>query len=138
MDIEFRLMEPLMENRWIIRTHPLEISPYLFRKYKMFNEGEQIILKTKFFETVECSYNPKDLLKITDITIEYLDPTGVVVGGLKMIVKGLNFEREHRYSGDNLMMTKLRVIIDKIELIKIPVKGETINPTPISNEEPKK
>ena len=136
MDIEFRPIEPLMENRWIIRTHPLEISPYLFRKYKMFNEGGQIVLKTKFFETVECSYNPKDLLNITDITIEYLDPTGTVVGGLKMTVKGFNFEREHSYSGDNLMMTKLRVIIDKIELIKIPVKEEIIE-QPISYGQPK-
>ena len=136
MDIEFRPMEPLMENRWIIRTHPLEISPYLFRKYKIFNEGEQIVLKTKFFETVECIYNPKDLLDITDITIEYLAPTGVLVGGLKMTVKGFNFERKHSYSGDNLMITKLRVVIDKIELIKTPVKEE-INEQPISYGQPK-
>ena len=124
MNIEFRPIEPLMENRWIIRTHPININPYLFRKYKMYNEGEIIVFKTEFFETVMDTYNPKELLEITDITVEYLDPTEVVVGGLKMIVKGINFERKHSYSGNDLMITKLRVIIDMIDLLTIPEQEE--------------
>jgi hypothetical protein len=133
MSIEFRPIEPLMENRWIIKTHPININPYLFRKYKMYNEGEKIIFKTEFFETVMDTYNPKELLEITDITLEYLDPTGVVVGGLKMIVKGINFERKHSYSGNDLMITKLRVIIDMIDLLTIPEQEEH----PISYGQPK-
>ena len=121
MNIEFRPIEPLMENRWIIKTHPININPYLFRKYKMYNEGEIIVFKTEFFETVMDTYNPKELLEITDITLEYLDPTGVVVGGLKMIVKGINFERKHSYSGDYLMITKLRVIIGETDLLLEPI-----------------
>ena len=121
---QFVPVEPLMENRWIIKTHPININPYLFRKYKMYNEGETIIFKTEFFETVMDTYNPKELLEITDITLEYLDPTGVVVGGLKMIVKGINFERKHSYSENDLMITKLRVIIDMIDLLTIPEQEE--------------
>ena len=121
---QFIPVEPLLENRWIIKTHPININPYLFRKYKMYNEGESVIFKTEFFETVMDTYNPKELLEITDITLEYLDPTGVVVGGLKMIVKGINFERKHSYSENDLMITKLRVIIDMIDLLTIPEQEE--------------
>ena len=131
---QFVPVEPLMENRWIIKTHPININPYLFRKYKMYNEGGSIIFKTEFFETVTDTYNPKELLEITDITVEYLDPTGVVVGGLKMIVKGINFERKHSYSENDLMMTKLRVIIGETDLLTIPEKGEE---HPISYGQPK-
>lgn len=134
MSIEFRPIEPLMENRWIIKTHPININPYLFRKYKMYNEGEKIIFKTEFFETVMDTYNPKELLEITDITLEYLDPTGVVVGGLKMIVNGINFERKHSYSGNDLMITKLRVIIGETDLLTIPEQEEE---HPISYGQPK-
>jgi len=118
---QFIGVEPLMENRWIIKTHPININPYLFRKYKMYNEGEIIVFKTEFFETVMDTYNPKELLEITDITLEYLDPTGVVVGGLKMIVKGINFERKHSYSENDLMITKLRVIIGETDLLLEPI-----------------
>lgn len=131
---QFIPVEPLMENRWIIRTHPININPYLFRKYKMYNEGETIIFKTEFLETVMDTYNPKELLEITDITVEYLDPTGHVVGGLKMIVKGINFERKHSYSGNDLMITKLRVIIGETDLLTIPEQEEE---HPISYGQPK-
>jgi len=118
---QFIGVEPLMENRWIIKTHPININPYLFRKYKMYNEGEIIVFKTEFFETVMDTYNPKELLEITDITLEYLDPTGVVFGVLKMIVKGINFERKHSYSENDLMITKLRVIIGETDLLLEPI-----------------
>jgi hypothetical protein len=91
----------------------MDIKPYLFRKYKIFNEGEDIIFKTEFYETVEQSYNPKDILNIVGFTIEYLDPTGTMVNGLKFDVKGINFEQKMSYGKDKLMITKIRVIIDK-------------------------
>ena len=115
--MKFENVEPLMENRWIIRTHPMSIIPYLFRKYKMYNEGETIIFKTEFLETVMDTYNPKELMEITEITLEYLDPIGSVVGGLKMKVNGINFTRKHSYSGNDLMITKLRFVIGEINLL---------------------
>jgi len=54
---EFKNYEPLRSNRWLIETHPTNINPYFFRKYKMFNEDDDIIFKTEFFEIVQESYN---------------------------------------------------------------------------------
>ena len=113
--IDFFITEPLKSNRWIIETSPLKINPYCFRKYNLFNEGEKIILKTEFMETVEHFYNPEDLMNITDITINYLDPVGETVNGLKMSISGVNFEKKHSYKEDELLITKMRFIIEKIQ-----------------------
>lgn len=129
---EFRVYEPLRANRWIIETYPTEITPYLFRKYRMFNEGDKIVFKTEFLETVDVSYNPLDLMEITDITLKYLDPVGEVVGGFKMVVGGLNFDKKHSYSDDKFLITKIRFVIDRVQpLFK---KTEELN---ISHGQPK-
>jgi hypothetical protein len=94
---KFPLLEPLKCNRWLIRFEGLDIEPYLFRKYKMYNEGDEIIFLTEYLETIQNTYNPKDLLNIVAVTIEYLDPTGVVVQKLKFDVKVLNFKIKQSY-----------------------------------------
>jgi hypothetical protein len=109
----FPLIEPLRCNRWIIKLDGMDIEPFLFRKYKMYNEGEEIIFLTEFYETVQQSYNPKDLLNIVGVIIEYLDPTGVVVQTLKFDVKGLNFEIKQSYGKDKLQIVKLRFVVNK-------------------------
>jgi hypothetical protein len=109
----FEPVEPLKSNRWLIRTEGMDIEPFLFRKYKLFNEGEDIIFTTEFYETVAQSYNPKDLLNIVGFSIEYLDPIGTNVSELKFDVKGINFKRKDSYSKDDLMITKLRVVVNK-------------------------
>jgi hypothetical protein len=113
MENNFEPIEPLKSNRWIIKTEGTEIKPFLFRKYKIFNEGEEIIFTTEFFETVNDAYNPKDLLNIFGVTIEYVDPIGEVIHKLKFDVKGLNFEIKQSYSKDKLQITKLRFIVNK-------------------------
>jgi hypothetical protein len=118
-NLEFKATEPLKENRWIINTYPFKINYFLFRKYKMYNQGESIIFETSFFETIDEVINPKDLMEITDISIEYLDPIGNTVGGLKLLVKGINFEKKHSYKKDKLLTTKLRFVIEQIEPIYI-------------------
>lgn len=110
----FEPIEPLKSNRWIIKTKPLVITDFLFREYKMYNEGEDIILETSFLETILETYNPIDLMNITDLTIQYLDPVGNVVGGFDMTIKGVNFEKHHSYANDDLLITNLRFIIDTI------------------------
>jgi hypothetical protein len=110
---EFKIVEPLKANRWLIKTEGVDIQQYLFRKYKIYNEGSEIIFKTEFYETVTDSVNPKDLLNLTSITIEYLDPTGVVINSLNFDVKGVNFKQKQSYSKDDLMITKLRVVVNK-------------------------
>jgi hypothetical protein len=110
---EFPLLEPLKCNRWLMRFEGMEIAPYLFRKYKMFNEGDEIIFLTEYYETTQHTYNPKDLLNIVGVTVEYLDPTGVAVQKLKFDVKGINFEIKQSYGKDKVQITKLRFIVNK-------------------------
>lgn len=105
-------IEPLISNRWLIKLQGMDIHPFLFRKYKMFNKGEDVIFTTEFMETVNHSYNPKDIFWIDKVTIEYLDPVGDVVNGLSFIPKGINFKRNHSYSDDKLMITKLRFVVN--------------------------
>jgi hypothetical protein len=109
---KFPLLEPLKCNRWLIRFEGLDIEPYLFRKYKMYNEGDEIIFLTEYLETVQNTYNPKDLLNIVAVTIEYLDPTGVVVQKLKFDVKVLNFKIKQSYKKDKFQITKLRFVVN--------------------------
>ena len=109
---KFPLLEPLKCNRWLIRFEGLDIEPYLFRKSKMYNEGDEIIFLTEYLETVQNTYNPKDLLNIVAVTIEYLDPTGVAVQKLKFDVKGLNFKIKQSYKKDKFQITKLRFVVN--------------------------
>jgi hypothetical protein len=109
---EFLMWEPLKCNRWIIRFEGMDIESFLFRKYEMYNEGEEIIFLTEFNETVLNTYNPKDLLNIVGVTIEYLDPTGVVIQKLKFDVKGLNFKIRQSYKKDKFQITKLRFVVN--------------------------
>ncbi len=135
MSIKFDPIEPIMNNRWIIKTYPTGITPYLFRKYKIYNDGADIIFKTQFYETVNETVNPVDLLNITNVNIEYVDPTGNLVGGIMFNVKGINFKQKHSYSEDGLKITKLRMIIDGIHKIELPNVESTEQP--ISYGEPK-
>ena len=117
--IKFEPMEPLKSNRWILRTHPLNINYHLFNEYKLYHDGKQIVLKTWFMESVDKSYNPQDLLEITDVTIEYLNPAGKTVSGLKMIIDSVNFVKKDSYKKDKIMKTKLKFVVSQIGTISI-------------------
>jgi hypothetical protein len=110
---EFKMVEPLKSNRWIISfNNDVEVPEYLFNRYKIKNEGEDLVLTTRMFNTVHYSFNPADLFKITEVTIKYLDPIGEVVNGLILPIKGSNVEIKCSYKNDNLMFTNFRFIID--------------------------
>lgn len=111
--LNYKLVEPLKENRFIIKIQGVNIHPYLFRKYKIFNEGEEMIFTTEFYETIDYSFNPKDFFNITGVSIEYLSPVGDVVNALDFQVKGSNFKRSQSYKNDELQINKLRFIVDK-------------------------
>lgn len=117
--------EPLMSNRWIIKLDGVDIPEYLFQKYELFNNGEEIIFKTQFYETVNYSVNPKNLFNITKVTIEYLDPTGIVVNGLSFFPKGINFNIKCSYKKDNLHTTKLRIVVDNSTLVQFYKNNNT-------------
>lgn len=110
---DFKSIEPLKSNRFLIKfNEEVKIPEYLFRGFKMYNEGDGLIFKTKIFQTVDFSFNPSDMFKITDVTIQYLDPTGEVVNGLKFKTKGSNMKYKNDYGDDGLSIVKFQFIID--------------------------
>jgi len=92
------LIEPLQTHRFLISSFGVEIPSFLFRKYKLFNEGENLIFTTRFMETVKYIFNPKDFFNITGFMIEYLDPTGITIKTMSFDVKGSNFMKKENYA----------------------------------------
>ena len=119
-------VEPLKENRFLINLHGTNIPSFLFREYKLYNEGEQMIFETEFYETVNYSFNPKDIFNITSVTLSYLDPVGEEVGGLYFMVSGSNLFRKQSYSNDDLQITNLRFVadVDTMKLLYGPTNNE--------------
>jgi hypothetical protein len=117
---KFTPVEPLKSNRFIIKFNKeVTVPEYLFRNFKIYNEGEKLIFKTKMYQTVNYSFNPADLFKITSVTIEYLDPIGEVVNGLNFDVQGSNLSFKNDYSEDNLSIIDFQFVInpDTMKLI---------------------
>jgi hypothetical protein len=110
---KFTPVEPLKSNRFIIKFNKeVTVPEYLFRNFKIYNEGEKLIFKTKMYQTVNYSFNPVDLFKITAVKIEYLDPVGEVVNGLSFDVQGSNLSYKNDYSNDNLSMIDFQFVIN--------------------------
>jgi hypothetical protein len=110
---KFTPVEPLKSNRFIIKFNKeVTVPEYLFRNFKIYNEGEKLIFKTKMYQTVNYSFNPADLFKITAVKIEYLDPVGEVVNGLSFDIQGSNLSYKNDYSDDNLSMIDFQFVIN--------------------------
>lgn len=122
----FQVIEPLKENRFIVKFLGMNVPEYLFRKFHIENIGEDFIFTTEMYQTVQYTFNPADLTKITEISLEYLGPVGDLVGGLHMVVSGSNLEIIGDYSTDELLTVKFRFIIkpEGINLLCQDIKKE--------------
>jgi hypothetical protein len=110
---KFTPVEPLRSNRFIINLNKeVTVPEYLFRSFKIYNEGENLIFKTKIFQTVNYSFKPADLFKITSVKIEYLDPTGEVVNGLSFDIQGSNLSFKNDYADDGLSTIDFQFVIN--------------------------
>lgn len=108
-----KVVEPLKSNRFIIKFNDeVKIPEYLFSKFKIYNQADKLFFKTKMYQTIDYSFNPQDLFKITDVTINYLDPVGEVVNGLTFSIKGSNMSYKNDYSDDGLSVIKFLFVID--------------------------
>jgi hypothetical protein len=108
----FKAIEPLTKNRFIIKFNKEVLVPeYLFRKFHIENFGEDYIFTTEIYQTVQYTFNPSNLTKITEVILEFLGPAGDLVGGLHMVVSGSNLEISGDYSEDDLLVVKFRFII---------------------------
>jgi len=115
-------IEPLLTHRFMISSVGVEIPSKLFRRYKLYNEGENLIFTTAFMETISPPFifNPKDFFNITGFIIEYLDPTGVAIKTLAFDVKGSNFEKECDYADDGKLSEydmRFIVNVDSLKLV---------------------
>lgn len=128
MSIKFEEIEPLMENRFVINVNEeVYIPEYLFRKFHIENVGEDFIFTTEIYQTVQYTFNPADLTKITTIVLKFLGPVGDLVGGLHMLVKGSNMEMVADYGATNeLLIVKFRFVIkpEDINLLCQDIKKE--------------
>jgi hypothetical protein len=129
--LNFKPVEPLKSNRFLIKIEGVDIPNYLFRKYKLHNESDNLIFTTSFYETVNYIFNPKDFFNIISVDIQYLDPIGEVVNGLKFDVKGSNFESKESYKNDDLKITKLRFIVNVDTITPYFKNSETQDEEPV-------
>jgi hypothetical protein len=113
----FKSIEPLFKNRFTINVNEdVNIPEYLFRKFHIENIGEDFIFTTEIYQTVEYTFNPSDLTKITDIILKFLGPVGDLVGGLHMLVKGSNMEIEGDYGDGELLIVKFRFVVKPVDI----------------------
>jgi hypothetical protein len=117
----FKMIEPLKKNRFLISFNGLEIPEYCFRHFKMYNEGEELIFETSIWQTINYTFNPKGIFDIVGVKVELLDPTGVVVNGYTFDVKGSNFETDFDYGDDNISTIHFKFVINTstLKLINI-------------------
>ena len=123
----FKSFEPLKENRFVINVNKeVNIPEYLFRKFHIENVGEDFIFTTEIYQTVQYTFNPADLTKITTIVLKFLGPVGDLVGGLHMLVKGSNMEMIGDYGSGELLITKFRFVVkpEEINLLCQDIKKE--------------
>ena len=123
----FKSIEPLFKNRFTINVNEeVNIPEYLFRKFHIENIGEDFIFTTEIYQTVEYTFNPADLTKITTISLKFLGPVGDLVGGLHMLVKGSNMEIDGDYGDGELLIVKFRFVVkpEEINLICQDIKKE--------------
>jgi hypothetical protein len=112
----FKMVEPLKKNRFLITFDKIEIPQFCFRQFKMYNEGEELVLETSIWQTINYTFNPKDIFQISGVKIEFLDPIGSVVNGYTFEVKGSNFETDFAYSDDNISTIHFKFTIDSSTL----------------------
>lgn len=118
--LKFEPVEPGKTNRFIIRSIGDVIIPeILFRNYKFYNDGDDLIFTTEFCETVDYVFNPKYFFSITGFKIDYLDPTGIIYKSIIFDVKGSNFEKIGDYREDTITTNKLKFIVNKEKIILV-------------------
>lgn len=112
----FKMIEPLKKNRFIISFRGSDVPAQCFRNFKIYNEGENIIFETSIWQTNNFLFNPVQLFEIKGVKIEFLDPIGTTVNGLDFEVKGSNMDIDCSYSNDDISSVNFKFIVDSLTL----------------------
>ena len=92
-------IEILRSNRFIITVNGIDIPENQFTGYNLVFRDTVFKLTVSFYDTVEHWFNPTDMNSIESFSIQYLDPVGIVISTLNiMVVEPLTFERHGSYS----------------------------------------
>lgn len=105
--------EPKMGFRFTIKFEGLDIPEHLFRGYKLYNDADQLMFETSFYETLDKNFNPLDFFKIYDVKVTFLDPTGLGASSWNFSVKGIAFENVGDYGKSELFVHKFVFEVDK-------------------------
>ena len=101
-------LEPKMSFRFKIEFKGIKIPDYLFRKFKLYNDGEKLIFETSLYETLSVSFSPIDFFKIFDIEVYFLDPTGEKVSSWQFSI-----ETSGNYGENELLIHKFKFEVNK-------------------------
>lgn len=114
----FKYVEPKKSNRFLIKFEGSDVPEFLFKNYHFYNEGDKLFFETKFYETVNYTFNPKDFFSIIGVSLTHLDPTGSEIEVITFDVKTSTFDQKGDYAIDDLLMTEFKFEVD-INTIKM-------------------
>lgn len=117
----FKYVEPKKSNRFLIKLEGSDVHEYLFKNYHFYNEGDKLFFETKFYETVNYTFNPKDFFSIIGVSLTHLDPTGSEIVVITFNIKTSIFNQKGDYAIDDRLMTEFKFEVD-INTIKITYK----------------
>lgn len=107
--------EPARANRFILYTLGAIIPSYSIRNYAFYYENDDTILEINFYDFVNFTFNPNETHLITGFVIDFLDPTGVVYGTLRMnAIRCLEYEKSGDYSSDDITNNRMKFLISII------------------------
>lgn len=118
--------KPLKSDRFVINVVGAHIPHELFLGYKMYNQDKTIIVETKFYETEEHVFNPKEFFEIEDLLIQNLDEDGEIISTYDFNVKGVTFEKNCSPSVNRFIINKITFITSECKLIKNETDTEQI------------
>jgi hypothetical protein len=104
--------EPKRTHLFTIEFPGLNISPYFFQDYKLYTEGEDFVFETNIFDSIQEEVNPAKFLKIKNVVINHLDPTGKNnIGGYVFKTEGIYYESSNSYAENEFLIHKLKLKI---------------------------
>jgi hypothetical protein len=99
---KFEPFEPVRDGRFILKMIGYEISEWLVRSYRFYNDGDKLMIDVKIIEAVIFIIEPTKLFDIEGIQLTFLDPTGVAYMQHTFSIKGMNFEHISDYGVNDI------------------------------------